>query len=56
MHGVQKLVTIPFKFVNNNFSGSFEVNRLDYNLGSSKGTAGSVGTTILVEISVPVTK
>jgi polyisoprenoid-binding protein YceI len=56
MHGIKKPVTIPFTFVNNKFIGSFEVNRLDYNVGSSKGMAGSVDNKILVELSVPVTK
>ena len=53
IHGVQKEVTIPFNFQDNTFSGSFEVNRDDFNLNPSNGKAGKV---IKVDLTVPVTK
>lgn len=53
MHGVQKEAVIPFTFQNNTFSGSFDVNREDFNLNPSNGRASKV---IKVDLSVPVTK
>jgi polyisoprenoid-binding protein YceI len=54
MHGVQKEVSIPFTFENNVFAGSFEINRLDYNVNTAEPTHGSAN--FKVEVSVPVTK
>ncbi len=54
MHGVQKVVTIPFTFQNNTFTTSFDCNRLDYNINTAEPTHGS--PVVKVEISVPVTK
>src|SRR5258708_6671851 len=34
MHGVQKEISIPFIFDNNIFKGSFQVNRMDYNINN----------------------
>ncbi len=56
MRGVKKEISFPFTFVNNTFSGSFTIKRLDYNIGTTKGMAGKAAQEILVEISVPVTK
>ena len=53
MHGVQKEITIPFTFKDNTFSGSFQVNRNDFNLNPDNKKAGS---DIKVEVKVPVTK
>ena len=53
MHGVQKEAVIPFTFADNTFTGSFDVNREDFNLNPSNGRAGKV---IKVELVVPVTK
>lgn len=53
MHGVQKEVVIPFTFQNNTFTGSFELNRNDFNINPSNTKAGSV---IKVDLVVPVTK
>ncbi|HTS45312.1 MAG TPA: YceI family protein [Puia sp.] len=53
-HGVQKEITIPFTFQNNTFSGSFEINRLDYNINTAEPNHGA--TTLKVEITVPVSK
>jgi polyisoprenoid-binding protein YceI len=57
MHGVTKTITIPFKFnktaQGGSFTGSFTVNRNDYNIGKP---GGDVGEQIKVDISVPVTK
>jgi polyisoprenoid-binding protein YceI len=56
MHGVKKEVTIPFTFANNTFTGSFAVNRLDYNVGPEGGIAGHAAKELTIDISVPVTK
>ena len=57
MHGVKKPITIPFSFKKTaqggTFTGSFTVNRNDYNLGKP---GGDVGEQIKIDISVPVTK
>lgn len=52
MHGVQKQISIPFTFNNNVFEGSFEINRLDYNINPSEPDHGSAK--FKVSISVPV--
>ena len=54
MHGVQKEVVLPFTFDNNVFAGSFEVNRLDYNVNTAEPNHGS--SKFKVDVSVPVTK
>ena len=54
MHGVQKEITIPFTFDNNVFTGSFEINRLDYNINTAEPNHG--GTKFKIDLSVPVTK
>jgi polyisoprenoid-binding protein YceI len=40
-HGVQKEITLPFTFVNNVFAGTFEVNRLDYDINKAEPKHGS---------------
>jgi polyisoprenoid-binding protein YceI len=52
MHGVEKEVTIPFTFNNNVFAGSFEINRLDYNINTAEPEHGSAK--FKVSVSVPV--
>ena len=52
MHGVQKPITIPFTFKNNTFIGGFNVNRIDYGVG----TAGHAESILKIDLSVPVTK
>lgn len=54
MHGVRKEITIPFIFKDNTFKGSFQVNRLDYNINTAEPAHGSA--TFKVEIEVPVVK
>jgi polyisoprenoid-binding protein YceI len=54
MHGVQKSATIPFTFDNNVFKGSFEVNRMDFNINTAEPNHG--GAQFKVDITVPVTK
>lgn len=54
MHGVQKEITLPFRFTDNVFTGSFEVNRLDYNINTAEPVHGS--SKFKVTVSVPVTK
>jgi polyisoprenoid-binding protein YceI len=53
-HGVQKEITLPFTFVNNVFTGAFEVNRMDYNVNPSEPKHGA--TVLKVSLNVPVTK
>jgi polyisoprenoid-binding protein YceI len=54
IHGVQKDVTLPFTFVNNVFSGNFEINRLDYNINTAEPNHGAA--VLKVVINVPVTQ
>lgn len=54
MHGIQKEITIPFTFTNNTFIGSFEINRLDYNINTAEPNHGSAK--FKVDINVPVLK
>ncbi|MFK8006403.1 MAG: YceI family protein [Saprospiraceae bacterium] len=56
MHGVKKEFTMPFTFINNVFETSFTVNRLDFNIGSTKGMSKKVPLDIQLDISVPVSK
>jgi len=56
MHGVKKEITIPFTFSKNTFTGSFTVNRLDYNVGPEGGLAGHAAKELTIDISVPVTR
>ena len=57
IHGVKKEVSLPFKFSKTGtgalFTASFEINRLDYQVGGSHWLLGS---TFTVDMSVPVTK
>lgn len=57
IHGVKKEFTLPFKYSKTGtgalFTASFEINRLDYKIGSSHWLLGS---TFTVDLSVPVTK
>ena len=53
-HGVQREVTLPFTFVDNVFSGVFEVNRLDYNINTAEPAHGAA--VLKVSINVPVTQ
>ncbi len=41
MHGVQKEINLPFTFNDNVFAGSFEVNRLDYNINVGEPNHGA---------------
>lgn len=54
MHGVQKPATIPFTFENGVFTGSFEVNRMDFNINTAEPDHG--GSKFKVDINVPVSK
>lgn len=56
MHGVQKVITFPFTFEKNTFKGSFEINRTDFKIGATKGSAANAATTLAINLSVPVTK
>jgi polyisoprenoid-binding protein YceI len=53
-HGVQRDVALPFTFVNNVFAGTFEVNRLDYNVNTAEPNHGA--SVLKVSINVPVTQ
>ena len=56
LHGVKKEYIIPFTFQNTDkggiFTGSFDVNRLDFNMGDAKHAS----TILKIDISVPVSK
>lgn len=54
LHGVQKEITFPFTFANNTFAANFEVNRLDYKIGTDKGMSGKASKIMKIEVSVPV--
>ncbi|PBQ33619.1 polyisoprenoid-binding protein [Sphingobacteriaceae bacterium] len=56
MKGVEKTVSIPFKFSDKTFFGSFQVRRSDYNVGKMKGFAKMVSDTITINFTIPVTK
>ena len=52
-----KDASIPFSFSNNTFKGSLTINRVEYNLGPTKGMQGkNAGKDIKVSITVPVTQ
>ena len=53
---VTKEISFPFTFENNTFSGSFDVDRLDYNIGNMKGMNKNASQIIKVELSIPVAK
>jgi polyisoprenoid-binding protein YceI len=53
-HGVQKEIILPFTFVNNTFTGTFEVNRLDYNVNTAEPKHGA--SVLKVTLNVPVIK
>ena len=55
LHGIQKEFTMPFKFENNTFTSSFDVNRLDFKIGTTQGMSGHVPELLRIDISVPVT-
>jgi polyisoprenoid-binding protein YceI len=54
IHGITKVITIPFTFNNNTFVGSFNVNRLDYKVGTNEGMSAKASTNIKIDLSVPV--
>ena len=54
LHGLQKDITLPFTFDNNVFAGSFEVNRMDYNINTAEPKHGA--SVLKVSLNVPVTK
>ncbi|MFB9079319.1 YceI family protein [Flavobacterium procerum] len=56
MHGIEKEITIPFKFINNTFQGNFSVNRIDFGIGNQEGMSKKVSNEIKIDFSVPVTK
>lgn len=56
IHGVAKVMTIPFTFENNTFKSNFSVNRLDFGVGTMQGMSKKVSNEINLEVSIPVTK
>jgi len=54
MHGIQKEITIPFTFTDNTFTGSFQINRLDYNINTAEPKHGAAE--FKVDLSVPVSQ
>lgn len=55
MKGVEKNISIPFKFSDKTFFGSFQVKRSDYNVGKMKGLSKMVSDTITINFTIPVT-
>jgi len=53
-HGIAKEVTIPFNFINDTFTSSFQVNRGDYNIGSTEGMMSNVPVILQIDVTVPV--
>ena len=49
MHGVEKMIEIPFTYVSGEFSGNLTLNRLDYKIGEGTNTA-MVGDEITIQI------
>lgn len=56
LHGVRNEITFPFTFSENTFTGSFVINRFDYNMSVSKGPQGKAADVMQVDISIPVTR
>lgn len=56
IHGIQKDFTMPFTFANNTFKSSFDVNRLDFKVGTTEGMSAKVPPSLKVDVIVPVTK
>lgn len=56
MHGIENEVVIPFTFENNVFASRFSVNRLDYHVGTMKGSSKKVSNEIKLDLSIPVTR
>jgi len=54
MHGIKKEIVIPFTFISNTFTSSFEINRKDFFLYDWTHEKGSPMMT--VSLTVPVTK
>jgi len=54
IHGVSKEMTIPFSFNDNTFSSEFEINRLEFNVGNTKGMSSVVPEVLKIKVSVPV--
>lgn len=53
-HGVQKEIKLPFTFTDNVFTGSFEVNRMDYQINTAEPNHGA--QVLKVTLNVPVTQ
>lgn len=53
---VEKEITIPVNFDDNTFITSFNVNRLDYHVGTMKGMSKKAAQDLKIDISIPVTK
>lgn len=56
IHGISKEFTMPFTFANSTFKSSFDVNRLDFNVGTTEGMSAKVPPTLKVDVTVPVTR
>ncbi|MEM6721235.1 MAG: YceI family protein [Bacteroidota bacterium] len=56
IHGVPKVMSIPFTFKDNTFKSNFKIDRTDFNVGSTKGMSSKAATKLDIEVSVPVSK
>jgi polyisoprenoid-binding protein YceI len=53
-HGVQRDINLPFTFTDNVFAGTFEVNRLDYDINKAEPQHGAA--VLKVSVNVPATQ
>jgi len=53
---VTKEITFPFTFAQNTFKGTFEIDRMQYNIGTMNGMDKKASQMLKVELSVPVSK
>jgi polyisoprenoid-binding protein YceI len=56
IYGITKEFIMPFTFMNNTFTSTYMINRLDFKIGTKEGMSAKVPAELLVEISVPVSK
>jgi len=56
IHGVAKVMNIPFSYSNGKFTSKFSVNRMDFGVGTMKGMSKKVSNEIKLDVTIPVTK
>jgi polyisoprenoid-binding protein YceI len=56
IHGITKLITVPFAFSNNTLAANFSVNRLDFKVGTMEGMSEKVSNEIKLDVTIPLKK